>query len=97
MIPKSHQVFVNQVNRLAGDEYAVLSEYKNAKAKILMKHVKCKHQWLCYPSNFLKGTRCPKCHNRARKTTEQFRNEVYQKVSDEYLVLGKYKQANKKN
>ncbi|MED3562256.1 zinc-ribbon domain-containing protein [Bacillus xiapuensis] len=34
--------------------------------------------------------RCPKCSGNAKKSTEEFKQEVFSLVGDEYLVLGKY-------
>jgi hypothetical protein len=42
------------------------------------------------PSDFLKGTRCPKCMGRGKKTTEEFSKEVYKLVKDEFTVLSTY-------
>ena len=89
---KNQEEFEKEVKDLVGDEYSVLGKYINTKTKIKMKHNcdECNnHEYMVTPNNFLKGNRCPKC-NEKLKTHEKFVKEVYDLVSDEYSVLGKY-------
>ena len=94
---KTHKKFEKEVYDAVGDEYTVLSKYKNANKHILMKHNKCGHKWKVLPSNFINSeTRCPECAiKKNRKTHEKFEKEVYDAAGDEYIVLSKYKNANK--
>lgn len=39
---------------------------------------------------------CPECFGTPKKTTEQFKQEVFNLVNDEYIVLGKYIKSNVK-
>ena len=91
---KTTEQFKEEVYNLVGSEYTVLSEYKNSKTKVLMKHNKCGSSFYTFPNNFLKGNRCPKCAGNMRKTTRQFSQEVYNLVGDEYSVLGEYVGSN---
>ena len=93
---KTTKEFKQEVFNQVGNEYTVLGEYKNVKTKIKMQHNKCGFKYEVLPANFLSGVRCPKCGGSMKKTTEQFKNEVYEKVGDEYTVLGKYINANTK-
>lgn len=98
---KTHEEFVKEINDLVGNEYVVLSKYINKNTKIKMKHNICGHEWHVYPSNFLKGSRCPKCKgikngNRCRKTHDEFIKEVYNLVKDEYTIIGTYINNNTK-
>jgi len=90
---KTTEEFKKEVFNLIGDEYTVLGEYIRSQTKILMQHTICKHIWEVQPGAFLSGNRCPKCSNRGRrpKTTEQFKEDVYNLIGDEYIVLGQYK------
>lgn len=88
---KTNSQFLKEVFEKVGNEYIPFSEYINAKSKVIMKHVKCSHIYKVTPDDFLNGgTRCPKCFGNIRKTTEQFKEEVYQKHGDGYIVLGSY-------
>ena len=79
------------------DEYTLLEDYINSKTKILMKHNKCGFEWKVAPDNFLAGTKCPKCNiNRQRLTTEEFKKRVFNKVGNDYTVLGDYINYNTK-
>ncbi|MFL0163991.1 hypothetical protein [Candidatus Clostridium helianthi] len=91
MRKRTHEEFVREVYNLVGDEYEVLGKYEASNTKIAIKHTPCKHEYDVTPSSFLcQGTRCPICHGNTKKTTEQFKQEVYNIVSNEYEVLGEY-------
>lgn len=94
---KTHEYFVNEIKSLVGNEYIVLGEYMNDNTKILIKHNKCGYSWEIIPSSFLRGVRCPMCQHRSyKKTTEEFKKEVYELVGDEYEVLGEYRNCETK-
>jgi len=93
---KTTEQFKKEVYNLVGDEYTVLENYKGSKTKILMRHNKCGHEYLVTPNDFLHSRRCPKCFGTPKKTTEQFKQEVFKLLGDEYTVLGEYKNANTK-
>jgi Zn ribbon nucleic-acid-binding protein len=101
-IRKTTEEFKKEVHELVGDEYTVLGKYENNGSgkngkKILMKHNKCGHEWKARPNNFLTSNqRCPDCYGNIRKTTEEFKKEVYELVGDEYQVLGEYKNSGSK-
>jgi Zn ribbon nucleic-acid-binding protein/uncharacterized protein with PIN domain len=85
---KPHEKFVKEVKELVGDEYTVLGKYVRNSTKILIRHNDCDYEWEVSPTHFLAGSRCPYCAN--RKTIDEFKNEVYSLVGDEYTVLGEY-------
>lgn len=88
---KTDDEFKKEVFELVGDEYEVLGEYKNAKNKIEIFHKECGKNYFVSPDSFLKGRRCPNCNGKFKKTTEQFKKELYELVGDEYLLLDEYK------
>lgn len=51
-----------RIFKLVGDEYSRLSEYKNAKTKILMKHNICENKYEVTWGSFASGCRCPFCN-----------------------------------
>jgi predicted Zn-ribbon and HTH transcriptional regulator len=93
---KTHEDFVNEVFECVGDEYSVLGEYKNNMIKVLMRHNLCGHEWEISRANFInQNRRCPKCKGKNlsekfRKTHQDFLNEVYELVGDEYTILSNY-------
>ena len=92
------EIFKVKVAKLVGNEYTVLGEYKNSVTPIRMRHNTCGTEWKIRPSNFTQGYRCPKCAyldkgNKFRFTTEEFKEEVFALVGNEYTVLGEYKGA----
>lgn len=88
---KTHGEFITEVKKLVSDEYIVLGDYKGSNTKIELKHMVCGGGFSVTPSHFLSGTRCSRCFKSHKKTTEQFKKEVVNKVGEEYEVLGEYK------
>ena len=91
---KSTELFKNQVYDLVKDEYTVLGKYINRETPIRIRH-NCNncnnYEWDANPKWFLKGTRCPKCqHGSKRKTTEEFKQEIFKLVGTEYELIGEY-------
>jgi hypothetical protein len=77
------------------DEYLVLGKYIDAHTKILIKH-KCGTEHEFTPTNFLKGHGCPTCAGFKRRTQKDFIKDVYERVGNEYTVLGKFKGVDEK-
>lgn len=88
---KTDKEFKSEVKALVGSEYTVLGNYINAKDKVLIKHNKCNYEWRILSNNFLRGSRCPKCSGKAKKSTASFKNEIRETLNNEYTVLGEYK------
>ena len=97
---KKNEEFKQEVYDLVGDEYEVVGEYINDDTHIKMRHnsKNCKYykktgkyfEYDVKPSNFKIGRRCPKCFGKNKLTTEEFKQEVYDLVGDEYEVVGEY-------
>ena len=83
--------FKSQVYNLVEDEYSVLGEYVRSNKNIKMKHNSCGHTFNMFPANFLYSQRCPQCAGNMKKSHEQFKQEVYAIVGEEYVVCGEYK------
>jgi hypothetical protein len=81
-------------------EFKLLDDFINTKTKIKLKHLYCNNIWSVTPGNIIYHNRyCPNCSKQnqsknKRKTTEQFKKEVYDLVGDEYTVLGEYVNGN---
>ena len=87
---KTTEEFKKEVYDLVGDEYEVLGEYINSSTKVEIVHNKCGCIYTVRRIDFLRGHRCPRCFGSLKKTTEEFKKEVYDLVGDEYEVLGEY-------
>ena len=93
----NNETFKKKVELKYNDEYIPLSDYKSIHEKVLMKHNKCGYEWLITPNNFLNNNRkCPLCSGVKKKTHEEFINEVFDLVGDEYTVLSEYKSCRTK-
>ncbi|WP_156876155.1 hypothetical protein [Clostridium kluyveri] len=92
---KTQEEFEKELCKVLGEEYVALTPYKNINSKITVKHLECDYTWNVRPSSILhQHCKCPKCYgNNMKKTTRQFKLEVYNLVGDEFYVLGEYKSA----
>lgn len=89
---KTHSQFIQEVFELFGDEYTVLGEYVHCNEKITIRHNICGNIYDAKPSSITKGSGCLQCfRNSKRKSTEQFKQEVYNLTGNEYEVIGEYK------
>lgn len=53
--------FLNRVKQRWGDEYTVLSTYKNSDTPVKVKHNRCGNVYMTRPADFLRGHGCLKC------------------------------------
>jgi len=89
--------FKKLVYEKGNNEYEVLNSYKGIHEKIFFRHKTCEHEFYMAPNEFLhKGYRCPFCTGKLRRNTEKFKQEVFDKVGDEYTVLGEYVNSKEK-
>lgn len=87
--------FKQVIEGLVKNEYIVLGEYVNADTPIKMQHNKndCLHEFYVAPYNFTNpkyGTRCPRCFGKNKRTTDEFRELVYNLEGNNYLVVSDY-------
>jgi hypothetical protein len=60
---KTTDIFKQEIFDIVGNEYTLLSEYKNSKEKVKLRHNKCGNEYYVLPGHFLNtGTRCPNCY-----------------------------------
>ncbi|AZV43755.1 hypothetical protein BAOM_3146 [Peribacillus asahii] len=90
---KTHVEFTKEVYELVGDEYEVLSEYVKTHTKVKLRHTECEHEYEVTPASFLTGRRCPKCAGRIKRSTEDYKNILYELVKNEYELIGEYKNS----
>jgi hypothetical protein len=88
-IKKDTESFKYEVYKAVGEEYSVLGNYINSKTKIRIRHNKCNNEWDIPPASFISGNRCGVCAGNRKKTTEQFKQEVYL-INKDFEVLGEY-------
>ncbi len=89
-IQRTPKMYREEIHELVGDEYTVLGDFRVTNETVLTRHNVCSHEWESIPSGFLSGHRCPKCAGNMLKTHEQFVDEVFELVGNEYEVLGLY-------
>ncbi len=97
---RKHEDFVKEIYELVGDEYEVVSQFKNIKINVEFLHKTCNKIFTKIPDKFIKlGQRCPYCTGKKRKTknvkkiNEEFVKEIKSLVGNEYTFLEEYKGA----
>lgn len=83
------EVFEDRLHEIYGDEYSTVTEYKNMKSKVKIRHncEKCNHfEWEVYPQNILNGHGCPRCSGRMVMTQDEFINAL----GEEYFLKSDY-------
>ncbi|WP_427076073.1 hypothetical protein [Priestia megaterium] len=90
---KTHNKYLKEVRNAVGDEYTILGRYVESKTLILTRHNVCGYEWDAYPLNLIIGKCCPRCKNCERKTTERFKEQVFESSGNEYSVLSEYEGA----
>ena len=72
-LPYTTETFSIKVSELTNNEYTLLSEYKNNKTKVLIKHNTCGHEYKVKPCTFIIGCRCPNCKlSKGEKKIEKY-------------------------
>lgn len=95
-LAKTNDKFKQEIFNLVGDEYTLLDSYVNAMTKLRVKHNKCGHTYGVRPHDFLKGSRCPYCSGKMKKTDVQFKQEIFELTGNEYTFLDPYVNAHAK-
>ncbi|WP_336775282.1 hypothetical protein [Paenibacillus sp. MMO-58] len=88
-----------EINDLVGNEYVFHEpsiSFVMSKDKITVTHNICGHTYNVLLSNFLRGTRCPRCSKAPKLTHNEFCSEIRSLVGEEYSVLGIYNGRSKK-
>jgi len=93
---KPHDLYEKEFYALHGDEYTLLSEYKNSYTKVKVKHNTCGSHYEVISGAFLRGNKCPNCNLHKLKTQEEFEGEVFSLVGKEYSVIGEYRGTGEK-
>lgn len=87
---KTDEEFKHLVYTLVGNDYVLLDKYVNTMTKLRVRHNKCGNVYEVIPNNFLSGKRCPYCYGKHQKTDEEFKQEVYDLVGNDYTFLDSY-------
>lgn len=89
------KTFKNRLSQV-NDRVTVLGEYERSHSKILCKCNSCGDEFKIKPNALLNGNSCRICSYKKRgegqrKTTNEFKKEVFDLVGNEYAILGDYK------
>lgn len=81
--------FIRRIKEVHNDDIQVLGEYTGRRNKVLVRH-KCGYEWLANPEPLWNGHGCPKCSHNLKRTTESFKQQIFNLVGTEYEILGEY-------
>lgn len=93
---KAETNFKKKIYELVGDEYTIIGKYQSTNKNVEIKHNKCGYKWEVRPSNFLNGSRCPKCLNRIKRNNEDIQKLISDVFGDRYTLVSKYKNGKEK-
>lgn len=95
--PRTRESFIEELKEIGNNEYELIGEFINSNTPTLILHKNCGYEWNVSPTYFsISEKKCPKCSGNIRKkTTEIFKQEVFDLVKDEYIVIGDYKAQSK--
>ena len=85
MQTKKHKKFIKDINELVGDEYTVLSKYKNSRTPVKIKHNVCGKIYKVRPTHFLQGRRCMCTKNKT--FYKDLQKELDKKYNNEFEIL----------
>lgn len=88
--PITQEEFESDIKELWDGVYKVVGEYINSDTPVETLCKNCNKTWFARPYNLKTGYGCPNCAGNAQKTTEDFKNDIYSIVGNEYDVLGEY-------
>ena len=91
---KSTEEFKKELYKV-NDKVEVIGEYTRLHNKIKTKCKKCNYIWETFPYNLLKKHGCPKCGKIYKKTTDEYKEELY-KINKQIEVIGEYTGAREK-
>lgn len=83
------EMFIEHVEKHT-DDFEVKGKYINNMTKISMHHKICGRDFEVIPANFKMRYTCPLCSHNKKKSKEEFEAVVFNRVGNEYLVLGDY-------
>lgn len=86
---KTHKEFLREMQTIH-PTIEVFGEYIHSKSKLRLHCLVCGKEWEAIPNALLRGKGCPHCAGLARKTQEQFVNEMKRKHPS-IEVIGTYK------
>ena len=98
---KTHEEFLQDLNKLQPGKYEVLSEYKDRRTKLKVRYTDCGHENYVIPQSLYKGGGCNKCRpkktgDKLKSNTEEFKNKLFDKFGGEYELIGDYVSSNDK-
>lgn len=85
-------VFAESVKQLTNDTIKVVKGYFNMRTKVILKHDECQQEFPVNPRKFLDRPHCRVCrpYVAGKKSQEEFEDDIYKLVGNEYSVIGDY-------
>lgn len=92
---RTHDEFVEQMRKVHGDKYQVLSRFTGYSIPVKVGCGVCQHRWLVTPNNFAQGRGCPNCQKAKvskskMMTKDDFKVSLKKKHQGRYTLVGEY-------
>lgn len=86
---RDNKYYIDKLIENGIDYIQIIGNYAGTKNKVLVKNLKCGHEYEANAGNILNGSGCPVCR-KFNKTTYDFAAEINGKYPGEYEVVGEY-------
>lgn len=88
----TEEEFREMIKKVSGNQYLLVTGYKNMNTKATFLHKKCEKTFEMKPTEFIvQGYRCIHCSGVKKYTTESFNAKVLELTYGEYVTYDKYK------
>ena len=85
-----------KIKKYLGEDFRLVGNYKNWNIPIKIEHISKNHNFNILVKALQKGVHCKECYRKSKtKPQEQIEKELYNKLGNEYLVIGKYTSGKK--
>ena len=79
---KDKSYFQNEVNEKYPNQYLIIGDYVKAREPLLVKRLKCGHEYKVSPDNLLRGRGCPSC--RVSSTYTVYTEKIFNKLGIQF-------------
>lgn len=93
---RTHEEFKKEFDDISKGQYELTGKFEKLDKKVEVKHILCGKTFMISPGKFLYGRGCTHCFKTIKKTTEQFKQEVFDATNGKYEVLSEYENSNTK-
>lgn len=92
----SQEEFENRIEDIHNGDIKILGKYRGGKERVKIQHISCGRIFDTYAGDLLQGKGCRYCAGKMQKTTEEFKQDLFNLYEDEYSLIGEYRNSKTK-